>query len=209
LAARTWSWLRLKSLGTACAERSTRRAFVALHKAYPEEQFYVFGLCGNSGGQSISLVANTIQSLAERAEADLKSRINECATVEKAAEEARWHAGSWPYFDKIDTEFREVNSLIDEHRRSLKLPPAVTDDASEQFMEQLHEVCTQVLEGLNEEGFFGKGGARSKLTVLMIQDDIGPKWIVDRAYRLNPKAVAGRFEKAFSPVDESEGTWKG
>ena len=138
-------------------DAATRRAFVALHKAYPEEQLYVFGLCGNSGGQSISLVANTIQSLAERAKADLKSRINECATVEKATEEARWNAGSWPYFDKIDAEFREVNSLIEEQRRSLKLPPVANDDASEQFMEQLHEVCTHVLEGLNEEGFFGKG----------------------------------------------------
>jgi hypothetical protein len=184
---------------------ATQRAFSELHKQFPDEHFYVFALRSDGLGQSVTAMTNSLEALRERAE-ELQGSSYE--TAAEAEEYQRWHPGEWGFIPILDEAFQAVNAQVHAITKNFWPQTDQMDDLGEQHAKQLHEVCTEVLADLNREGFFGEGNARSKLTVLMIPDEIGSQWVVERAYRMNPKLVAARFETQVAPASEKEGTWE-
>jgi WD40 repeat protein len=147
-------------------------------------------------------MTNSTEQLRDSAKRYLK-RYKSLAAAE---DDMRWAFGDWGHRLFSDEAFAQVEELLS----PLRAWPETEEEkhASEQHAEKVHEACLRVLTRLNEEGVFGKGRKRSELTVLLTLSDIGPKWTVDRAHRLNPKAVAERFERDFAPKIETEGSWE-
>ena len=97
----------------------------------------------------------------------------------------RWSYGDWEFFPDVGKEhFRRINEILGENF-------CAEEDDFEQQIEPLWQAMLDGFLELENEGFFGTGEPRSKITLLVVghvPDEIVDHWITV----LNPQDVAKR-----------------
>lgn len=165
-----------------------RDAVVALCREVGNERLYVVALytSGQSEFDYVCASANTEEGLSRivaKAGARGKGRGRERsrAEVETAL---RWSACDWEHHD------------FAEGVGSLELPPA--GDAKRDA--KVYANFIKALAVLDEEGVFGKGRARQKITLAVMCGDMSAEFLLRGIKKLNPPAVAKRYLEANTPA---------
>jgi hypothetical protein len=167
------------------AARETYRALLAKH---PGEHFYAFALYTDSGAMTVVPAANTEEGL---------QRVRKQMAVgdEERAPEFRWATGEWVY------EAAEAGPF---HPLCKRLAGAVlgSDSPATEFGHFFHELQRDMIEALrllDQEGLFGVGAERERITLFVtISDDNGAEELENiSAKLLNPPAVFDRFIKRY------------
>ncbi|MEM1422985.1 MAG: DUF4303 domain-containing protein [Planctomycetota bacterium] len=159
-----------------------RRAFLALHKRYPGEDFYFLGFYVVSGWQSIAIAGATEQRL------DDESRRWRLEDVENLTE---WQDEDLPLANEMLEAF--FHELIDVDQDAL-------DGGDEELDSRLYETAIRVLRTLDDEGVFGAGAVRSDCAILVVCNDARPGFTGESLRRLNGPGLVERLLPIFEPT---------
>lgn len=98
----------------------------------------------------------------------------------------RWSYGDWKFFPIDDDDYlSEVNEVLSQNFNA-------DEEVFEQQIEPLWQALLDGFMQLDDDGLFGAGEERSKITLLVVGDL--PEEVVDHwAAALNPKDVADRY----------------
>lgn len=172
-----------KLSGSVCD--GLRSAFRDVIDANPEQTFYTFALWTDDSLQFATPCANTEEGLASTVERYRREVDPEYDTI-STTNGMRWSYGDWEFFPIDDDDYLSaVNAVLSENFNADKRV----------FEEQIEPLWQALLNGfrqLNDEGFFGVGDERLKITLLVVGDL--PDEIVDHcAAFLNPQDVADNY----------------
>ncbi|WP_420212403.1 DUF4303 domain-containing protein [Burkholderia aenigmatica] len=159
----------------------TYRALLAAH---PDEHFYAFALYTDSGAMTVVPAANSEEGL---------KRVRERMEVgdDEKAPEFTWATGEWAY---ESAEADSFNPLCERLAETV-LGPEIPEAKFGEFFRDLQRDMIEALRMLDQEGLFGTGAAREKITLFVtISDDNGAEALENESARiLNPPAVFDRF----------------
>lgn len=174
---------------------AARLSFQAFREEAPDEQFYAFALFTSDDAEGANTAANTEEGF-QRA---LQYYAREWPSVlERGCEgEIRYSPGEWAYDGAGgDAEqWTKVWQMNDALKKDLDFYA---------FKLQLLETMVLSLHDLDQEGFFGAGEERDKITLMIAMGDLDlgrRKW-VQSVKRLNPASVFERFIEAMPPPRE-------
>ncbi|UKD17086.1 DUF4303 domain-containing protein [Burkholderia aenigmatica] len=159
----------------------TYRALLAAH---PDEHFYAFALYTDSGAMTVVPAANSDEGL---------KRVRERMEIgdDEKAPEFTWATGEWAY------EAAEADSFnpLCEKLADTVLGPNIPEAKFGEFFRDLQRDMIEALRLLDQEGLFGTGAEREKITLFVtISDDNGAEALENESARiLNPPAVFDRF----------------
>lgn len=161
-----------------------RAAITDVIKANPDRSFYTFAIFTDDSLQFAFAAANTEEGLAatvKRYNVEVDPKHDTTSTLNRM----RWAHGDWECFPIDGAHFSEINGVLEENF-----------DAEESVFEaQIESLWQALLDGfrqLEDEGFFGVGEERSRITLLVV-GDLKEEVINHWARTLNPPAVAQRF----------------
>ncbi|WP_322090134.1 DUF4303 domain-containing protein [Burkholderia cenocepacia] len=169
----------------ADAARVTYRALLAAH---PDEHFYAFALYTDSGAMTVVPAANTEEGL---------KRVREQMEIgdDEDAPEFTWATGEWAYEAAESDSFNPLCKKLADTVLGSNFPEAKFDV----FFEELQSDMIEALRLLDQEGLFGTGAEREKITLFVtISDDDGSVDLENKsAKELNPPPVFDRFIKRY------------
>lgn len=163
-----------------------RATFTDLLAANPDRSFYTFAIWTDDSLQFLNAAANTEEGLVatvQRYNKEVDPEYGSTSTLNNI----RWAHGDWEFFpvDQGEDHLADINDVLQEN----------FDADEEVFEEQIEPLWKALLEGflqLEQEGFFGVGDARSKITLLLI-GDLDEEIIDQWATALNPSDVAQQY----------------
>lgn len=166
----------------ADAARTTYRALLAAH---PDERFYAFALYTDSGAMTVVPAANSEEGL-ERSRKQLNRGDDQPAPAWLI-----WRTAEWAY---EAAEADSFNALC-KRLADTVIGPAVPDAEFGEFFRTLQLDMIEALRILDQEGLFGTGEAREKITLFVsISDEEGADALEsESAKMLNPPVVADLF----------------
>lgn len=188
-----------KKLRTAIIA-AARATFTKLRSEHPDEIFYAFTLATNNDTTLVTASANTEEGLIRRAKEYEKG---EKKGLQRRADSLRWSPADWAYVCAGDDDFAEAQALLDSLPDCLELEE---DDFNKEFESRM-ALFIEALKELDEEGFFGRGAKRQKITLLVTMGDQETGLLLRCAQELNPEKVYKEFAKAFPT--ETSGKFKG
>jgi hypothetical protein len=187
------------ALRTAIVD-AARIAFTELRAAHPKESFYAYALYTSGDGEYIIASANTEEGLRQRAR---KYEAEEKKGLEEHMRSLRWNAPDWAYHGADKEHFEKAQDLLDARPSMDELD----EDKWEKEVDRRMTIFVEALQALDKEGFFGRGKAREKVTLLLAMGDQEMKFFLKCAQQLNPAKVYDRFSKPFLRTDA--GRFKG
>lgn len=169
----------------ADAARVTYRALLAAH---PDEHFYAFALYTDSGAMTVVPAANTEEGL---------KRVREQMEIgdDEDAPEFTWATGEWAYEAAESDSFDPLCKKLADN----VLGPKFDEAKFAAYFKELQRDMIEALRLLDEEGLFGKGEERDKITlfVTISDDDEAVPLENESAKVLNPATVFDRFIKRY------------
>ena len=169
----------------ADAARVTYRALLAAH---PDEHFYAFALYTDSGSMTVVPAANTEEGL---------KRVREQMEIDddEDAPEFTWATGEWAYEAAESDSFNPLCKRL----ADTVLGPNFPEAKFHVFFEDLQSDMIEALRLLDQEGLFGTGAEREKITLFVtISDDDGSVDLENKSAKvLNPPSVFDRFIKRY------------
>ncbi|AIO35848.1 hypothetical protein DM39_4674 [Burkholderia cenocepacia] len=169
----------------ADAARVTYRALLAAH---PDEHFYAFALYTDSGAMTIVPAANTEEGL---------KRVREQMEIgdDEGAPEFTWATGEWVYEAVESDSFNPLCKRL----ADTVLAPSFPEAKFDVFIEDVQSDMIEALRLLDQEGLFGTGAEREKITLFVtISDDDGSVDLENKSAKvLNPSSVFERFIKRY------------
>ncbi len=162
-----------------------KAAFSELIRANPGQHFYTFAVFTDDSLQFIHPAANTEEALTATVQRYRETVDPEYGLTSTRAG-MRWSYGDWGHFANFgEKHFAEINEALIENM----------DGPDEVFEARIDSLWAAVLSGfqqLENDGFFGSGPERSKITLLLVGDldwELVSSWVS----ALNPPDVAERF----------------
>ncbi|WP_338638387.1 DUF4303 domain-containing protein [Burkholderia pyrrocinia] len=169
----------------ADAARVTYRALLAAH---PNEHFYAFALFTDGGAMTVVPAANSDEGL---------KRIREKMEVadDDDAPEFTWAPAEWAYESAEADSFNPLCKRL----ADTVLGPNFQEAKFGEFFRDLQHDMIEALRLLDQEGLFGTGAEREKITLFVsISDDDGAVQLENESAKvLNPPAVFDRFIKRY------------
>jgi hypothetical protein len=175
---------------------AARLAFTTVQKKHPEESFYVFALQSLDDASGVYAAANT-----EAGYATCRSKHSHREEKYRPGERYyRWYWGEWAFQNIEAPLFRGVYDLLNRHEQSAEeelLPSWWHTRKGRVFASMV-----AALADLDEEGVFGRGAERARITLFCtIEDSSCNEWVQDESVaRLNPPDVY----RTFAGVDVAE-----
>ncbi len=167
------------------AARETYRALLAKH---PDERFYAFALYTDSGAMTVVPSANSEEGL---------QRVRKQMEIgdEESAPEFTWSTGEWAYESAEADAFNPLCKRLADAVLSPSFPAAKFG----QFFNELQRDMIEALKWLDQEGLFGIGAERERVTLFVtISDDSRAEELENASAKvLNPPAVFDRFIKRY------------
>jgi len=161
-----------------------RVTFSDLLSANPNRSFYAFAIWTDDSLQFFNAAANTEEGLVATVD-HYRNEVDPKYGNTSTRNSMRWSYGDWEFFPiKCDEHLAEVDGILGENFNS----------EEHVFLANLETLWQSLLDGflaLNDEGFFGTGDSRSKITLMVVghvPEDIYDKWITT----LNSPDVARR-----------------
>jgi hypothetical protein len=150
---------------------------------HPEEDFYAFALYTDDGAMTVCPAANSEQGHQQAAAESGETDPDELRYW-------RWATAEWPCKADGEDQFQAAYDLLNPDDRDDD-----DDEAFEELMVRLLDAMTDALGDLDEEGFFGTGAARDRVTlfVTISDSDLAEETENESAERLNPTSVFNRF----------------
>ncbi len=162
-----------------------RASFTEVIAAHPDRSFYAFAIWTDDSLQFAHAAANTEEGLAATVHRYNREVDPEYGTT-STRNGMRWSYGDWEFFPiEGESHFAEVNDILQGNFNS----------AEEVFQEQIQPLWQALLAGfmqLENEGFFGTGDRRARVTLLLagdIDEAVVDHWVA----ALNPPDVAERY----------------
>lgn len=161
-----------------------RASFAYLLAANPDRTFYTFAIFTDDSLQFAHPVANTEEGLTA-AVRRYNEEVDPKLGITSTRNGMRWSYGDWKFSPDVgEQHFQRINEILGENFC------AEVDDF-EQQSEPLWQALLGGFLALENEGFFGTGEARLKITPLVVCHV--PEDVVDHWIRvLNPPDVATR-----------------
>ena len=168
------------------AARETYRALLAKH---PDERFYAFALYTDSGAMTVVPAANSEEGL---------QRVRKQMGIgdDERAPEFTWSTGEWVYESAEADAFNPLCKRLAE----TVLSPSFRAAEFGRFFNELQGDMIEALRRLDQEGFFGVGAERERITLFVtISDDDGAEELENASAKaLNPPSIFERFIKRYS-----------
>ena len=166
---------------------ASKAAFSALLADNTGQTFYAFGLFTDDSLQFLHPAANTEEALTATVRR-YRETVDPKYGTTSTRNGMRWSYGDWGFFPYEDGDhFGEVNRILGENFDEM-----MADEESDGGLEALWAAALEGFRRLEAEGFFGRGAARSKVTLLPVghlPEDLVGAWVS----ALNPPDVAERF----------------
>ncbi|OUT62203.1 MAG: hypothetical protein CBB71_02665 [Rhodopirellula sp. TMED11] len=160
-----------------------RATFTELMAENPDLSFYTFALFTDDSLQFAHAAANSEEGLVKTLERYNADRDDDEPVT---SNNMRWAYGDWQFFPiEAEEHLAPVNLVLQDNFTA-------EEDVFEAQIESLWKALLKGFSLLNEEGFFGEGDARSKITLLVVghlSDETVDEWVE----ALNPEDVAQRF----------------
>jgi hypothetical protein len=157
--------------------RATQAAFTEVLAQHRAEGICSFALYSDEGALTVCPATNTLAHLATQAPEDLPYA---------KFEPAEWryeNVGAAAQFDAIGQQLRA--QALDE---------ALTDEAFEQFRQQLYATCVAVLDELRRQQFFDQAAGREVFLLFHVSDSDTPaEELAQLVGRLNPNAYGDEY----------------
>jgi hypothetical protein len=166
---------------------AARSTFAEYGEEHPSETFYAFALYADNYGHAITPAAHTEEAYRKRLAKNSMYKENELGLLRYCPEE--WdpdYAGS--------VRLEQWAAVAD------VLGPVLGDESLtwHQAARPVFEAMTAALADLDKEGFFGRGGSRDKLTLMIWGRDRDELW-APSIKRLNSPKVYAQFTKSGIP----------
>ena len=159
-----------------------KAAFSKLIRSNPNHSFYSFALFTDDSLQFLHAVANSEEALTTTVKR-YRETVDPKYGCSSTRAGMRWAYGDWGFFPEVGAEhFVEINKVV---RTNF-------DSDKEQFEAGIEFLWTAILKGfqrLEQEGFFGTGSERSKITLLVV-GNLPSELIHSWVSALNPPDVA-------------------
>jgi len=171
------------------------QVYVALKAAFSDlinenahQRFYAFALFTDDSLQFLHPAANTEEALTSTLKR-YREKVDPKYGCTSTRAGMRWAYGDWGFFvpDVGEKHFKEINRTLRAHFDRM--------GAEEDSAEELESLWSGTLNGfrrLEQEGFFGSGAERSKITLLLV-GDLPPELVESWVSALNPPDVTNRF----------------
>ena len=160
-----------------------RATFTELIAENPDQTFYTFALFTDDSLQFAEAAANSEEALVKTLERYNADRDDDEPVTDN---NMRWSYGDWEFFPVEGEEhLGSVNLVLQDNFNA-------EEDVFEAQIEHLWKALLDGFQQLNQEGFFGEGEARSKITLLVVghvPEEIVDEWVE----ALNPESVAQEF----------------
>ena len=157
--------------------QATQAAFIEVLAQHRAEGIYSFALYSDEGAMTVCPATNTLAHLATQAPDDLPYA---------KFEPAEWryeNVGAAAQFDAICAQLRA--QALDE---------ALTDEAFEQFRQQLYATCVAVLDELRQQSFFNQAAGREVFLLFRVSDsDPSVEELTQLVRQLNPNAYGDEY----------------
>jgi hypothetical protein len=188
----TIDWAELRREIKAAA----RLVFDDYRRNVPEETFYAFALYTDSSSTSIEPAANTeegYERCVQRYQAN-KSMMETYAKYniswESCLANYRWGVPEWSYCGSKERHFGRASDFCDDESDE--------DESMEEIIDRITGIWASMVLGLADldaEGYFGKGDARSRVTIYCTVNDCkAGNWVeYESARRLNRPEVFEAF----------------
>ena len=169
---------------------AARQAFTEVQTDHPNETFYAYSLYTDEEASYIGASANTEEGLLRRAK---HYEAREAKGLQEHERSLRWHSPDWAYHCIGEHHFADAQKLLDAW---WELGAKGIDDYEKQVEVGLN-LFVEALKTLDDEGFFGRGTARHKATLLVTMGDQETKLLLKCAQQLNPARVFREFSRPF------------
>ncbi|EDY22305.1 conserved hypothetical protein [Chthoniobacter flavus Ellin428] len=176
-------------------DRLADQVYVALRAAFSDlinvnahQRFYAFALFTDDSLQFLHPAANTEEALTSTLKR-YREKVDPKYGCTSTRAGLRWSYGDWGFFvpDAGEKHFKEINGTLRTHFDRM----GAEEDSEEEF-ESLWSAILNGFQRLEQEGFFGSGAERSKITLLLV-GDLPPELVESWVSALNPPDVANRF----------------
>lgn len=161
-----------------------RDSLSTLKRSSAKEQLYAFAVFtnGESDYDYLAVSANTEEGLARRVAAWMSAHPDsDPATVSR---ELRWSTPEWVYHDF----FESMGDL------------ALPSGEGEKRDARIYADIITALKGLDDEGLFGAGAARERITLLVVCAEMSAEYFQKGLKKLNPPAVVKAYLAEYSPA---------
>lgn len=162
-----------------------RAIFTDLLAANSEHSFYTFAIWTDDSLQFANAAANTEEGLAatvRRYNKEVDPKYNTTSTRNSM----RWSYGDWKFFPVDGEEYlAEINAVLQDNFNA-------DGDVFDAQLELLWQALLEGFRQLDNDGFFGTGMERSKITLLVVghvPEEIVDDWVTI----LNPEDVAQQY----------------
>lgn len=163
---------------------AARETYLALLAKHPDEHFYAFALYTDSDAMTVVPAANSEEGL---------QRVRKQMAVgdDERAPEFRWATGEWVYESAEAGSFNPLCKKLADAVLSPGFPAA----KFVHFFDELQRDMIEALRLLDQEGLFGVGAERERITLFItVSDDNRAEELENvSAKLLNPPAVFDRF----------------
>jgi hypothetical protein len=157
--------------------QATQTAFNEVIAQHRDEGVYSFALYSDEGAMTVCPAINTLAHLATQPTDDLPY--------------AKFEPAEWRY------ENVGATSQFDAIRRQLRtqvLNEALEEEEFEQFRQQLYATCIDVLEDLQQQGFFDRAAGQAVFLLFHISDsDTSAEKLTQPVSRLNSNAYGDEY----------------
>jgi hypothetical protein len=161
-----------------------RASFADLLASNPDRTFYAFAIFTDDSLQFAHPVANTEEGLTATVRR-YNEEVDPRHGITSTRNSMRWAYGDWEFFPDVgEKHFQRINEILGENF-------CAEEDVFEHQIEPLWQAMLDGFRKLENEGFFGTGKSRSKITLMVVghvPDEIADHWITI----LNPQCVAQR-----------------
>ena len=152
---------------------------------------YAFVLYGNEGRAELLPVVLTEEGLTQVATRYVKNNYHD--TLDEARHALRYSVTDSPTFAAgAKLGLPAVKKLFAPHGESL---------GEKKGYQVLVKSAMDALSRMDNGGLFGTGPHRDQLLLIIITDDTEEDWSLSSAWKLNPPAVADRYENHFPKIE--------
>lgn len=177
--------------------KAARNAFQFAQKEHQDESYYAFALYHSPLWGYVIPTCNTEEGLirvAQEYKLDKHNLGYAQQSIENLARESRWIPCDWAYHGTHKEYFEPVNEWLDEYDIYDLSAKIEDEEIYDDIYNQIMKICRNVLKWLDNDGVFGTGADREKITLNIMMGDQDDTWI-GHARFLNPPAVFERWQK--------------
>jgi hypothetical protein len=174
-----------------CIKESLREAWREVFKLTPDETVYAFGVSTTESAESFRPFACGEVGLRQVAARYVKKKT--LSSVDDACEELRWSFDDSPYDGKL-------SPTADMNTAFASMPPTweYSGAAGTREIRRRLEVARTAILELEQEGLFGTGKERERITLMIVSGDCASDWLLGWTKRLNPPKVFKAFKDYLS-----------